>query len=119
MADATGPVFSRDMVTALAREVAEVLAAVSHGEHLLTAREVAACLNVERSWVYAHAEELGVVRIGDGPRPRLRFDPAVIAQRQLPVPGRTFAAPASKQGGIGVALLPIGPARGRRLGPRR
>lgn len=101
---------------ALAREVADVLAADPPGDHLLTAREVAARLNVDRGWVYAHAEELGVVRIGDGPRPRLRFDPAVIAQRQLPSRGRTSAAPASKQE---VALLPIGPARGRRVGPRR
>jgi integrase len=55
------------------------------GPPLLTAADVAWRFNVDRSWVYAHARELGVVRIGDGPRPRLRFDPAVIAQRQLPL----------------------------------
>jgi hypothetical protein len=42
---------------------------------LLTAAQVAARFNVDRGWVYAHAEQLGVVRLGDGPRPRLRFDP--------------------------------------------
>ena len=42
---------------------------------LLTARDVAALLNVDRSWVYAHARDLGAIHLGDGPRPRLRFDP--------------------------------------------
>ena len=58
---------------------------VMQDERLLTASEVAARFSVDRSWVYAHARELGVVRIGDGPRPRLRFDPAVVTQRQLPL----------------------------------
>jgi hypothetical protein len=30
---------------------------------------------VTRNWVYAHAEDLGALRIGAGRRPRLRFDP--------------------------------------------
>lgn len=33
-----------------------------------------------RPRVYGHAEELGVVRLGDVPRPRLRFEPATIAE---------------------------------------
>jgi ATP-binding cassette subfamily B protein len=48
---------------------------------MLTAAQVAARFNVDRGWVYAHAAELGVVRLGEGPRARLRFDPAVVAQR--------------------------------------
>jgi hypothetical protein len=70
---------------------------------LLTAADVARRFSVTRSWVYAHARELGVVRIGDGPRPRLRFDPAVVAQRQLPL-RRVLEAP---NGG----LLPVKPSR--------
>ena len=53
---------------------------------LLTAAEVAARLSVARGWVYEHARELGVVRLGDGPRPRLRFDPAVVERMLLPRP---------------------------------
>ena len=45
---------------------------------LLTAAEVAVRLGVRRDLVYARAGELGAVRIGDGPRPRLRFDPAAV-----------------------------------------
>ena len=45
------------------------------GPRLMTAAEVARWCGVERSWVYAHAEELGARKIGTGERPRLRFDP--------------------------------------------
>lgn len=31
-------------------------------------------LGVTRGFVYEHADDLGVVRLGEGPRPRLRFD---------------------------------------------
>jgi hypothetical protein len=72
-------------------------------EPLLTAAEVAARFSVDRTWVYSHARELGVVKIGSGPRPRLRFDPAVVAQRQLSAGPR---APAPAAG-----LLPVRPSR--------
>jgi len=54
----------------------------------LTAAEVAEWWGVERSWVYAHADELGVRRLGTGPRPRLRFEPEEVAERLgAPLPG--------------------------------
>jgi hypothetical protein len=48
---------------------------------LLSATEVAQWWGVRRAWVYAHAAELGAVRIGEGERPRLRFDPERVAKR--------------------------------------
>ena len=36
---------------------------------------------VTRDFVYAHANELGGIRLGTGPRPRLRFDPATVRER--------------------------------------
>jgi hypothetical protein len=39
----------------------------------LDAQGVAEQLGVSREWVYEHADELGARRIGNGPRPRLRF----------------------------------------------
>ena len=39
----------------------------------VTADIVAAHLAVEVSYIYEHAVELGAVRLGDGPRARLRF----------------------------------------------
>lgn len=41
---------------------------------LVDAGTVAAVLGVSRAWVYEHADELGGVRLGDGAKPRLRFD---------------------------------------------
>lgn len=51
---------------------------------MLSAAQVAEHWQIDREWVYAHADELGVQRLGTGPRPRLRFDPEVIAQRLRP-----------------------------------
>ena len=44
----------------------------------LDAQEVAQRLGVSREWVYEHADELGALRIGSGPRPRLRFPPQIL-----------------------------------------
>ena len=88
---------------ALARRLAELVDADS-GATLLTAAQVAARLGVERTWVYAHANELGVVRLGDGPRPRLRFDPAIVARLANPATPRATHS----------HLLPIRASRPRR-----
>src|SRR5688572_23491088 len=50
------------------------------GPVLLTARQVASRYGVSAEWVRDHQGELGVVRLGDGPRPRLRFDPVKVAE---------------------------------------
>ena len=90
------------------------------GDALMTAQEVAARFNVQRSWVYAHADELGVVRLGRGRKPRLRFDPAVVAQQLLPAPGRASRATPYTRMRAGTALLRVGPAHQRRtLGRNR
>ncbi len=51
------------------------------GPRLVTAAEVAQWCGVERSWVYAHAEQLGARKIGTGQRPRLRFDLDEVSER--------------------------------------
>lgn len=95
---------------ALARRVAARLQTEQAApDRLLSAAQVATRLCVQRSWVYDHAEELGVVRLGDGPRPRLRFDPEVIAEltvrRRTPGGSRTRTVPRAS----GMDLLPIKP----------
>lgn len=47
----------------------------------LTASEVAKRYRLHRGWIYEHAEELGAIRIGNGPRPRLRFDAEQVERR--------------------------------------
>jgi hypothetical protein len=72
---------------ALAELVVEGLAerlgaqAPTRGEEWLDAAEVARRFGVTRGFVYDHADELGAVGIGDGPRPRLRFDARQVAAR--------------------------------------
>lgn len=68
-------------VETLARRVAELLLGkeIVHGG-LLDAVEVARRFEVSRDYVYRHADELGAVRLGTGRKPRLRFDPAKVAE---------------------------------------
>ena len=48
-------------------------------EQLVDATEIARLHGKTRWWVYEHAGELGAVRLGSGPRPRLGFSPARVA----------------------------------------
>lgn len=57
-----------------------IAAALGTPGQLITASQVAAGLGVTRDWVYEHAAELGAIRLGSGRRPRLRFDPRLVAQ---------------------------------------
>lgn len=45
-----------------------------HGPRLVDAQTLADALGVRRETVYAHADELGAIRLGGGSKPRLRFD---------------------------------------------
>lgn len=79
-----------DGVPADVRILAEVLADVlaerglvvtahtTQTPRVLDAAQVADLLGRDRQWVYAHAEELGAFRYGDGPRARLGFDHATV-----------------------------------------
>ena len=108
------PALDSASIRAVAQEVARVLQRGGTGG-LLTAHEVALRFKVDRSWVYAHAHELGVIRLGDGPRPRLRFDAAIVAQRLQARPsGAATPPPTPKQVRGGVSLLPIRPSPRRR-----
>lgn len=83
---------SNETVEALARRIAELMnvdAPEPPVRRLITAAEVARWCGVDRSWVYAHADELGAIRLGDGERPRLRFDSSEVMARigVLGVPG--------------------------------
>jgi hypothetical protein len=67
-----------DDIEAVAARVVEMLRREQRpraAPDLVDAATLARTLNVDRDWVYAHARELGAVRLGDGPKARLRFDP--------------------------------------------
>lgn len=79
-----------DAIEVLAARVAELLAGqlpppsqpslARRPDRLLSATEVSEWWGVRRGWVYQHATELGAIRLGNGERPRLRFDPDTVAQ---------------------------------------
>lgn len=65
---------------ALRGEVRELRATVAGRElpaaGLVTVAELADRLGVSPGYVYEHADRLGALRLGDGPKARLRFDAA-------------------------------------------
>lgn len=91
---------------------------------LVDVTELARHLGVTRAWVYQHAAELGAIRIGSGPRARLRFDleaakealagsersPSAAVPRHMP-PSRQPAFPSDPT----VPRLPVTPRRVRAL----
>jgi hypothetical protein len=59
---------------ATARKLAEVIAERGKTFGLVGPRELAEGLGVSLDYVYAHATELGAMRLGSGPKARIRFD---------------------------------------------
>jgi hypothetical protein len=61
---------------------------------LLNVSQLANHFNLSRAWVYEHADQLGAIRFGNGPKARLRFDLNTATQalernqRQTPTPAR-------------------------------
>jgi hypothetical protein len=89
-------------VDAVARRVVELLreeAVVSReGPRLLTVAAVSQEFGVSTDWVYANAGRLGAIRLGSGPRARLRFDRATIADRIAKVGSRAARDRSSPRG---------------------
>ncbi|MGB7156432.1 MAG: hypothetical protein WBD40_00110 [Tepidisphaeraceae bacterium] len=104
---------SPEDIEAIATRTAELLSqrGPAPSQFWSTAR-VAAWLDVSEEWVRDHARELGAVRVGDGKRGELRFEPgrlrAALDARRLP---KLSAAPRRRSGprrsAAGVSLLPI------------
>jgi hypothetical protein len=89
---------------------------------LIDVAELARHLGVTRAWVYQHADELGAIRIGSGPRARLRFELGRVEEALTPAPAIPSPAnPRRKAPGKQpeyaadptVTLLPVTPRRVR------
>ena len=76
---------------AIARKVVEIVDARSTTFGFVDARELAEELGVSIDYVYAHATELGAMRLGSGPTAAIRFDldPARQALEVRGATGRT------------------------------
>jgi hypothetical protein len=96
---------------AVARRVVELLRDEYIGGGLIDATEVARRFSVSRDYVYEHADELDAVRLGDGSRARLRFDPVTVRERlthqtvQTRDPQRENRSPVRCRGSVD--LLPV------------
>lgn len=106
----------QEMVEGIARRVVELIGDGRPVVGLIDAVEVARRLGISRTTVYEKADELGAVRIGSGPRARLRFDPALIEQRLAgtrptpsaePAGGRRARPPRRRRAKDAAGLLPI------------
>jgi hypothetical protein len=77
------PEIAPSQIEEIAQRVVALLEEVGHlgdSRRYVDAATLAAEFGVERDWVYAHAEELGALRLG-GPKGRLRFDRIWVRQR--------------------------------------
>jgi len=103
------------VVEATAKRVFELLgdelAERDRGPVLEDAHQTAERFSLSKRWVYEHAKELGVIRVGEGDRPRLRFDPHIVRQRiaDLAQPHQPTSAQSPAHGGSrrSASLLPV------------
>jgi hypothetical protein len=106
-------------VEAIASQVADRLLAQPPGRLVDTAT-LAEVLGVSPGFVRAHAEELGAVRIGDGPKARLRFDverartALSTASSRRPSQAPSTAGCSRPPGGS--RSVPLLPVRGKKIG---
>lgn len=70
---ASGPLSALDGAS-LGVRAGEAVGGREDAAALVDAAAVAAALGVSRGMIYEHADRLGARRLGDGPKPRLRFD---------------------------------------------
>jgi hypothetical protein len=86
----SGVTLDEEDIEAIAARVARLISATRpSGLDLLDPKELAAELRISVDYVYAHAADLGAMRLGDGPKARLRFDlhaarQAIGARKQPP-----------------------------------
>ena len=100
-----------DDIDAVAARVVELLREQpDEPRRYVDAATLARALSVERAWVYLRARELGALRLGDGPKARLRFDleraRAALADmdtRDQPPPDKPAASPARAPAQAGYA----------------
>jgi hypothetical protein len=80
-------------IEAVATRVLELLdeQSATHRRYV-DAATLARILGVDRDWIYARARALGAVRLGDGPRARLRFDLDAALVKLGPPPSEERAA---------------------------
>lgn len=117
---------NQGLVEAIAQRVVELLSE-RPAPGLLSPGQLAVRLGRSAEWVRDHADELGAMRVGEGPRPRLWFDLDEVMKRltsrsdgersqkpQSPVRAGRSARRRQSALGTGSGLLPIRGGEGGR-----
>jgi hypothetical protein len=94
-------------IEAVAARVADLLRAGHASADLVDANEIARRFGVSRDFVYEHADDLGAVRLGGGPKARLRFDPAKVGRTLRKPPKKPASQPRRRASRRSSSLLPI------------
>lgn len=115
-----------ESVEAIARRVVELqteAAEISSDARLLSPADVATRIGRSVDWVREHADELGVLRVGDGPKPRLYFRAAAVdahlgrlekcSRGTGPAPHAPLGRPRRRQSGQAEGTDDLLPIRGR------
>jgi hypothetical protein len=83
---------------------------IEHDDRLLTVKELAERLGRRPRWVYANADALGAIRVGEGKHPQLHFQLPIVRARLAELAARPAESPAPAS-----ASTPApGPAKPRR-----
>jgi hypothetical protein len=97
-------------IEAVATRVAALLQTDQPNAELVDATEIARRFGVSRDFVYDHADDLGAVRLGNGPKARLRFDPTKVGRALRKPPEKPAPQPRRRRTQRSSSLLPV---RGR------
>jgi hypothetical protein len=83
---------------------------IEHDDRLLTVKELAERLGRRPRWVYANADALGAIRVGEGKHPQLHFQLPIVRARLAELAARPAESPVPAS-----APSPsLGPAKPRR-----
>ncbi len=94
-------------IEAVATRVADLLRMGQASAELADAAEIARRFGVSRDFVYDHADDLGAVRLGNGPKARLRFDPARVSRALRKPPPKATPPSRRRAPRSSSSLLPI------------
>lgn len=83
----------RELAVYLADELEQRAIQRASRPRLVDVAELASRLGVSRDFVYRHGDRLGAVRLGNGPKARLRFDPEEAAKRLTAVSAGSDSSP--------------------------
>ena len=67
---------------------------IEHDDRLLTVKELAERLGRRPRWVYANADALGAIRVGEGKHPQLHFQLPIVRVRLAELAARPAESPA-------------------------